>query len=166
MTDKKCCGSGSSTSGIISPNPDPDRHQNGKSYPDRHQNDADPQHWWWVTILFSIFPIESSFKIFFFRITSLSYKGTVPARFWGTKYRILFRGRNYRSFKMERGRGVAISIWNREYPYRMSYFSPIILMNKICCMPYCDAKGSGDEKTEHHSQNVGTNTASPAKYHK
>ncbi len=29
------------------PDPNPDRHQNGKSDsdPDRHQNDADPQHW-------------------------------------------------------------------------------------------------------------------------
>jgi hypothetical protein len=27
------------------PDPDLDRHQNWKSDPDRHQTDADPQHW-------------------------------------------------------------------------------------------------------------------------
>ncbi len=30
--------------GIKLPNPDLDRHQNGKSDPARHQNDTDPQH--------------------------------------------------------------------------------------------------------------------------
>jgi hypothetical protein len=33
-----------------SPDPDLDWHHNGKSYPDRHQHDADPQRWLLVLI--------------------------------------------------------------------------------------------------------------------
>ncbi len=56
--------------------PNLDQHQNGKSYPDRHQNDVHPQNW----LLYSFFVLETSIKVLYIGIGGIGQ----PILGWNT----------------------------------------------------------------------------------